>query len=107
MSLERFFDLLGRKLTRRRAVSKFCGAAVVAVAAALGFVKGAPAQQPCALCLNVSTNCIERCRKKGYHLYSWDEGCYRCYECFKRRSATGDCFNCVNVFCSTRQGICR
>lgn len=106
MSSERFTDALGRKLTRRRTLSKFGSGAVVAVAAALGFAQSSSAAPACRLCLNVSSNCITRCRDRGYYLYSWDEGCYRCYECFKRPSVTGDCHNCVNIFCSTRRGIC-
>lgn len=99
-------EALATRLSRRRTISKIGSGAVVAVAALLGFARDTAAAPACPLCLPSSATCVTRCRNRGYFLYFWDEGCYRCFECFSRRSVTGDCHNCQNIFCSARHGIC-
>jgi hypothetical protein len=109
MTPERITEELGRKLGRRQALTKAGVGLVGGVAVALGLgVKEAEAAA-CSLCLSSWSNCVAYCTGSGAgssrFLYSWRDGCYRCYECFVNYNP-GTCWTCRNVYCSMRKYIC-
>ncbi|GIW04271.1 MAG: hypothetical protein KatS3mg059_0891 [Thermomicrobiales bacterium] len=109
MSAERITDALGKRLNRRRFLSRTGTGLVAALAAALGFREDTEAGHGgCHLCLASWSGCIAYCTM-GYnrYLYAWTSpnGCWRCYECFAGYNP-GTCHTCTSVYCSQEKYIC-